>query len=140
MAKTKDFAEVIEHELQDDAALSDAIETEILNARIAMEIYRIRTEAKLTQKELAELIGTKQPVIARLEDANYRGRSLTLLQKIATATGCRIKLTMEKKDQVRGSEIGEFGAFAANWYVKTEVKFTINNTRVTGKKAWPVAG
>ncbi len=101
MAKTKDIAEVIEHELQDDAALSDAIETEILNARIAMEIYRIRTEAKqLTQKELAELIGTKQPVIARLEDANYRGRSLTLLQKIATATGCRIKLTMEKKDQV----------------------------------------
>ena len=35
----------------------------------------------LTQTELAKLIGSKQPVIARLEDADYEGHSLTMLQK-----------------------------------------------------------
>jgi hypothetical protein len=31
------------------------------------------------------MVGTTQPVIARLEDAEYRGQSLTMLQRIAHA-------------------------------------------------------
>ena len=39
----------------------------------------------VTQQQLAERIGTRQSVIARLEDADYSGHSLTMLAKIAQA-------------------------------------------------------
>ncbi len=48
--------------------------------------------AGLTQTELAKLIGSKQPVIARLEDADYEGHSLTMLQRIAIALNQRVEI------------------------------------------------
>src|SRR5690348_528542 len=44
-----------------------------LNAQIAQEIYALRTRAGLTQKQLADLVGTTDSVISRLEDADYAG-------------------------------------------------------------------
>ncbi|GAB1539034.1 hypothetical protein NUACC21_16990 [Scytonema sp. NUACC21] len=61
-----------------------------INAEVAQLIYEARTLAGLTQKQLAELVGTKQPVIARLEDADYEGHSLSMLQKIARALNHRV--------------------------------------------------
>ena len=55
-------------------------------------IYEARKMAGLTQTELAELIGSKQPVIARLEDADYEGHSLTMLQRIAIALNQRVEI------------------------------------------------
>jgi predicted transcriptional regulator len=59
---------------------------------VAQMIYDSRTEAGLTQGELAALIGSRQPVIARLEDADYEGLSLTMLQRIAAALYQRLEL------------------------------------------------
>ena len=55
-------------------------------------IHDARTRAGLSQRELAALIGTKQPVIARLEDADYEGHSLTMLQRIAEALDQRLEI------------------------------------------------
>ena len=57
-----------------------------VNARVAQLIYEARAEAGLTQRQLADLAGTKQPVIARLEDSDYEGHSLTMLNRIAEAS------------------------------------------------------
>ena len=46
------------------------------NLEVAQMIYDARTKAGLSQSEIAALIGSKQPVIARLEDADYE-RSLS---------------------------------------------------------------
>ncbi len=46
-----------------------------INAKVAQLIYEARMEAGLTQEELALLVGTKQPNIARLEDADYEGHN-----------------------------------------------------------------
>ncbi len=48
--------------------------------------------AGLTQTELAKLVGSKQPVIARLEDADYEGHSLTMLQRIAIALNQKVEI------------------------------------------------
>ncbi|MCL2800837.1 MAG: helix-turn-helix transcriptional regulator, partial [Treponema sp.] len=56
------------------------------------EIIMARREKNLTQKGLAQLIGTKQSNISRLESGNYNP-SLDFLQKIASA--------MDKKLEVR---------------------------------------
>ena len=56
-----------------------------LNAQIAQEIYALRIGAKLTQKQLAMLVGTTDSAISRLEDADYAGHSLKMLQRISAA-------------------------------------------------------
>jgi len=62
------------------------------NLDIAEQIYNLRKKAGLTQKELAELVGTSQSDITRLEDADYDGYSFKMLQKIAAAVNCRLKV------------------------------------------------
>jgi len=47
-------------------------------------------------KQLAELVGTRQSAIARLEDADYGGHSLNVLKRVAYALGYRVKLDFEK--------------------------------------------
>ena len=63
-----------------------------LNAQIAQEIYELRTRAGLTQRQLAELVGTTDSAISRLEDADYTGHSLKMLQRISTALNRRLEI------------------------------------------------
>jgi transcriptional regulator with XRE-family HTH domain len=80
---TKNFAEVVRAELVADPSLAYAVDEERLHADIAEQILKLRTEASMTQKELAEKAGTKQSVISRIEDADYYGHSLSMLHRIA---------------------------------------------------------
>jgi transcriptional regulator with XRE-family HTH domain len=48
-----------------------------------------------TQTELAKRVGTTQSVIARLEDAEYTGHSLVMLERIAASCGGSLKLRAE---------------------------------------------
>ena len=59
--------------------------------KIIEEIITARREKNLTQKCLAELIGTKQSNISRLESGNYNP-SLYFLQKIALAMGKKLEV------------------------------------------------
>lgn len=58
----------------------------------------MRTEAGLTQSQLAELVGTTQSVISRLEDSDYDGHSLSMLHRIADALEKKLTLTVTAKD------------------------------------------
>jgi len=62
------------------------------NLEVAEQIYNLRTQAGLSQKELAKLVGTTQSVISRLEDADYNGHSLTMLRKIGAALHKKLQL------------------------------------------------
>ena len=68
------------------------IDEEAENLRIAKNIYELRTKAGLSQAELAKRIGTTQSVISRLEDADYEGHSLPMLQRVASALDKRIEI------------------------------------------------
>ena len=94
MAKTRDALKILDHLTGDDAALQQLIAEEAVNAKVARMIYEARTKARLTQQQLADLVGTKQPVIARLEDADYEGHSLGMLQRIATALHRRVEIRL----------------------------------------------
>ena len=95
--KTRNALELIARDASDDPGLWRRVENEKFNMELAQLIYDARTEAKLTQKQLAELVGTTQPVIARLEDADYDGHSLTMLRRIAEALGRRVDVRMPKE-------------------------------------------
>jgi ribosome-binding protein aMBF1 (putative translation factor) len=64
---------------------------------LALLVREMREDADLTQAELAKKVRTTQSVIARLEDAEYSGHSLTMLERIAAACGVALKLHAEKK-------------------------------------------
>ena len=46
---------------------------------VARKILELRTKAGLSQRELAKLVETSASVICRLEDADYEGHSLAML-------------------------------------------------------------
>ena len=64
---------------------------------LAMLVREMREDAGLTQTELAKKVGSTQSVIARLENAEYTGHSLKMLERIATVCGIALKLHAEKK-------------------------------------------
>ena len=85
MARTRDFADVIRAKMAADPDLAEAVESASFSADVARKVYEARKSAGLSQKKLAELSGTHQSVISRIEDADYDGHSLKLLQRIAAA-------------------------------------------------------
>jgi ribosome-binding protein aMBF1 (putative translation factor) len=99
--KTKDAIEILDRLTGDDEELRDLIEKETINSAIAALIYRARTAAGLTQKQLADLVGAKQPNIARLEDADYQGHSLSMLQRIAESLNQRLDISFKPIQQSR---------------------------------------
>jgi ribosome-binding protein aMBF1 (putative translation factor) len=92
MPKTKDAVKIIDRMVGADKELRDLIAEETVNVRVARMIYDARNKAGLTQKELAKLVGTSQSVIARLEDADYEGHSLSMLSRIAAALNKRVDI------------------------------------------------
>ena len=80
--------------VKNDPKRKASVATERMNSEIALLLYDMRTEAGLTQKQLAELVGTTQSVISRLEDSDYDGHSLTMLNRIAEALHKRLSVVM----------------------------------------------
>ena len=91
--RTKNARKILDNLTGKDPELRKMIAEEALNVRVARMIFDARTRAGLTQTQLADLIDTKQPVIARLEDADYEGHSLSMLQRIAEALGQRLEVS-----------------------------------------------
>ncbi len=92
MARTKNFADVILAKIAANPDLATAVENEFFNADIAMKVYELRKEARLTQKQLAKIIDTHQSVVSRIEDADYEGHSLAMLKRIALALGKNLRV------------------------------------------------
>ena len=82
MSKTKDALNVLDRLTGRSASLRLRIANARINLEVAQMIYDARAKAGLSQRELAERIRSRQSVIARLEDADYRGHSLSMLQRI----------------------------------------------------------
>lgn len=62
------------------------------NDHVARKLTALRIANGLSQRQLAQLIGTTASVICRLEDANYEGHSLAMLNRIAAALNQRVEI------------------------------------------------
>jgi len=93
-AKTIRFKDVKEELLQDP---------EVREAYEALEpvyqLTRLRILRGLTQKQLAELVGTKQPSIARLESGATEPR-ISFLRRIAKALGARLEIRLVPEEEL----------------------------------------
>ena len=95
-SKTTSNAVKILHQryVKGSARREASLQVEREKASIASQIYDLRTQAGLTQKQLAELIGTNQSVISRLEDADYNGYTFSMLNRIASALHSKVEIRL----------------------------------------------
>ncbi|NQT39112.1 MAG: helix-turn-helix domain-containing protein [Planctomycetes bacterium] len=97
--KTSDAVKILrDRYVKDDPQRKASVEVERVNAQVARMIHDLRNDAGITQKELAELVATTQSVISRLEDADYEGHSLSMLNRIAEALKQKMSVVMTAKD------------------------------------------
>jgi ribosome-binding protein aMBF1 (putative translation factor) len=89
-------SEFVEQRGRKSAAYRKSFARTLQQIDLAMLVREMREAAGFTQTELAKKAGTTQSVIARLEDAEYAGHSLTMLERIAAASGVALKLRAEK--------------------------------------------
>lgn len=67
---------------------------------VARAVIKARATAGLTQEQLAQRMETTQSVIARLESGRTRPSTQTL-ERLATATGTRLKISFEPESARR---------------------------------------
>ena len=89
---TTDALKILAHMTGKDPEMHRRFEEEVANREVAHKIFRLRQDAGLSQAELARRVGTTQSVISRLEDADYEGHSLAMLNRIAAAVERRVEI------------------------------------------------
>ena len=83
-------------ELLKDKKIKDAYEKLGPEFAVIEMIIKKRIERGLSQKELAQKIGTKQSAISRLESGTYNP-SLSFLQKVGEALDVKLKISLAEK-------------------------------------------
>jgi len=96
-AKTDRHSQIIQQRARKSATYRKTFARTLHQIDMALLVREMREDAGFTQAELSKKVGTTQSVIARLEDAEYAGHSLTMLERIATACGVALKLHAKKK-------------------------------------------
>ena len=128
-APRNDAVTVIDRLFGDVEGWSESVNESANANEVAQQLYALRERHALTQKELASLVGTTQSAIARLEDANYEGHSLSLLTRIATAVGERVRVTFEAPvERAKGRALSSFLQHMSASYQKMIVFNAKQNT------------
>jgi DNA-binding XRE family transcriptional regulator len=60
--------------------------------QLALKITALREQKGLSQQQLAKLMGTSQQASSRIESGEYEGFTLKTLEKVAEATGMKVKI------------------------------------------------
>lgn len=87
----------LEKKLLENPKFREEYERHRLAREIAEMIAETRTLKRISQKELAKMVGTKQPSIARLENASSPP-SLNFLKKICDALEIRLVIQLGSYD------------------------------------------
>ena len=88
-----DFDRYLERKLE-DPAFRARFEAADHAWDIALQLAAPRQARGLTQKQAAELLGTKQKAIARLEDPSYSGHNLSMVRRYVEALGASLDVVV----------------------------------------------
>ena len=91
MSKWKD----LEKELLSDAVVKKEYDKLAPRYAVISQLITARVNKGMTQKDVAEKLGTKQSAIARLESGNANP-SLEFLQRIAQVMGYKLSIHLSK--------------------------------------------
>lgn len=92
--KTSDGMEIIKQRFGVDPRTNSDVQAFAEDFHIAQMVYDARQASGITQKALADAIGTTEAVIAAIEDADYDGDALSLLSRIADALHMKLRVEL----------------------------------------------
>ena len=84
----------IDDELKTDLGLARAVEDLIAEMKLEQQIVGLREKRGLTQRQLAKLLGTSQPYVAKLESGRVKNLGVKTLVKCAQALGASVSIRM----------------------------------------------
>ena len=74
---------------------------------VALQLAALRKESGLSQKELAQRVGTSQQQISRLESPSYEGHSLSMLRRVTEALGASLYVEIQHKKRRKQGTVAE---------------------------------
>ncbi len=89
---------------------------------VALQIAALRTQAGLSQRDLARLLKVSQQQISRLESPGYEGHSLSTLRKVAKVLHARIRVTFEPERKQAGMVAESPAAYRTKRRQKTRAR------------------
>jgi len=93
--------EILNNRFVQEPRYQEMVAEEYVMAKASQAIYDARQAARLTQRELADKIGTHQSVVARLEDGDYDNHALAVPDRIARALGNRVEVRFTADSFIR---------------------------------------
>lgn len=94
MPLTNSTVAAIDQRTKDDSDFAVAVEAELQAMRIEQELVALRNASGLSQRQLAEKLGVKQPVIAKLEAGKTRNIGLQTLVRAVKAMNGSIEVSI----------------------------------------------
>ena len=79
-----------------------------------MQLAALRKKAGLSQKELAQRVGTSQQQISRLESTSYKGHSLSMLRRVAEVLGAKVHIDIQLSKRPKQAAVAENKATYGN--------------------------
>jgi transcriptional regulator with XRE-family HTH domain len=93
--KKTGFMRRIDEELEADPRLARAVEDLVVEMKLEQQIVALREKRGLSQKQLAKLLGTSQPYVAKLESGRTRNLGVKTLVKCARALGASVSIRLD---------------------------------------------
>jgi predicted XRE-type DNA-binding protein len=87
VSKKTAVTEWIDDRLQADPRLAREVDEILSEMRLEQDLAALRERRKLTQRQVAKLLGTSQPYIAKLESGRVKNLGVGTLVKYAQALG-----------------------------------------------------
>ena len=106
MKRRTNFDLYLEEQLRDQG-LAERFKKAAEAWDVALQLTSLRKASGLSQKELAERVGTSQQQISRLESPSYEGHSLSMLRRVAQVLGATIHVHIQTKKQQPPSVVAE---------------------------------
>lgn len=79
--------------INSDPEVVEELEKNSVEYQLVRELIKARHELNLTQEQLAEMVGTKQSNISRLESGDYNP-TIEFLSKVAHAMGKNLEIRL----------------------------------------------
>ena len=106
---------------------------------VAIQLSSLREKNGLSQKDLAELVGTSQQQISRLESPSYEGHSLSMLRRVAAELNSTVEVRIIP-DKPALQAVAEETPIYIGGETKSRLKKSACTGAVKKKDKWKNAG
>jgi len=95
VSKKAEIMAWIDEQLEADPRLAQEVDEILGEMRLEQDLAALRAKRKLTPRQVAKLIGTSQPYVAKLESGRVKNVEIGTLVKYARALGGTVSIQIK---------------------------------------------